>query len=64
MAALFAFRWYPNTLNLKTSVRPRNGGLRPYLELERNGHPLAEHWHGGLTPACAQEIAEHALHKK
>jgi hypothetical protein len=53
---------YPNTVNLKTMVRPRSGGLRPYLELEHTDHPLSVHVHEGLTIEEAQRIAEHVLH--
>lgn len=55
--------WYPDTLNLKSRVHPRKGGVRPFLDLERNGHPLAEHLHTGLQVSEAQEIAEHVLHR-
>jgi hypothetical protein len=54
--------YYPDTLNLKTKVRPRRGGVRPYLELERGGHLLAEHLHEGISIRQAQEIAERAQH--
>ena len=54
--------YYPDTLGLKTHVRPRKGGARPYLQLERNGHLLAEHVHEGITVQQAQEIAENAQH--
>jgi hypothetical protein len=54
--------YYPDTINLKTHVRPRTGGNRPYLELEQSGHPLAEHQVGGLRVLLAQEIAERAAH--
>ena len=54
--------YYPDTINLKVRVRPRSGGNRPYLELERSGHPLAEHQIAGLNVRLAQEIAEHAAH--
>jgi hypothetical protein len=54
--------YYADTLSLKTRVRPRKGGTRPYLELERNGHLLAEHLYDGITIQKAQEIAEHAQH--
>ena len=54
--------YYPDTLSLKARVRPRRGGTRPYLELERNGHMLAEHLFDGITVQQAQEIAEHAQH--
>jgi len=55
--------YYPDTMSLKTQVRPRRGGLRPYLELERNGHLLAEHLYEGITVQQAQEIAEVAQHR-
>ena len=54
--------YYDDTSGLKTKVRPRKNGIRPYLELERSGHLLAEHLHNGLTIAQAQEIAEKAMH--
>lgn len=54
--------YYPDTMSLKTTVHPRQGGLRPYLTLECNGHPLAEHLYEGITIQQAQEIAEHAMH--
>ncbi len=37
-------------------------GTRPYLELERSGHFLAEHLYQGITVQQAQEIAEYAVH--
>jgi hypothetical protein len=54
--------YYPDTLGLQARVRPR-GGARPCLELERNGHLLAEHLYEGISVQLAQEIAEHAQHK-
>lgn len=54
--------YYEDTTGLKTQVRPRKGGIRPCLEIERNGHLLAEHLHNGITIAQAQEIAEKAMH--
>ena len=54
--------YYPDTINLKTNVRPRNGGARPYLELQPSDHPLAAHYHHGLTAQEAQVIAEEAMH--
>ncbi|MBE1162455.1 DUF2199 domain-containing protein [Dyella acidiphila] len=53
---------YPDTLNLKTSVRPRKGGLRPCLVLEQSDHPLAMHFHQGLSAEEAQQIAERVMH--
>lgn len=55
--------YYPDTVNLKTMVHPRSGGRRPYLVLDRDGHPLAEHLHGGISVEQAQEIAEFVAHK-
>nr|WP_286576023.1 DUF2199 domain-containing protein [Pseudoxanthomonas winnipegensis] len=54
--------YYPDTMNLKTKVRPRNGGLRPYLELEPSAHPLATHYFEGLSIQEAQRIAEEVMH--
>lgn len=54
--------YYPDTTSLKTHVRPRNGGLRPALELEPTEHPLAIHFHEGMTIEEAQQIAEAAMH--
>lgn len=53
---------YPDTLNLKTLVHPRRGGLRPWLELEPGEHPLARDCREGLGAARAQALAERALH--
>lgn len=54
--------YYPDTINLKTNVRPRNGGLRPYLELAPSAHPLAIHYSEGLSIQEAQRIAEKVMH--
>lgn len=54
--------YYENTINLKTQVRPRKGGIRPYLELEPNGHLLSKHLYEGISVELAQEIAENAMH--
>lgn len=54
--------YYPDTLHLKAQLRPRSGGTRPFLELERDGHPLAEHQYTGITLAEAQQIAEQLRH--
>lgn len=39
---------YPETLNLKCSIRPRIGGLRPLIELEASDHPLSVQQRQGL----------------
>jgi hypothetical protein len=54
--------YYPDTTGLKTQVRPRKGGIRPYLVLEETEHPLAMHFHNGITIQEAQKIAEIAMH--
>jgi hypothetical protein len=55
--------YYPDTINLRTKAHPRNGGIRPWLELEPTDHPLSVHAREGLTVAQAQEIAEAVLHR-
>lgn len=54
--------YYPNTVNLKTNVRPRTGGMRPYIELQETDHPLFFHARDGISIEEAQRIAEQALH--
>jgi hypothetical protein len=54
--------YYPETINLKANVRPRLGGLRPYLELQEVNHPLFQHFRDGLTIQDAQRVAEVAMH--
>lgn len=53
---------YPDTINLKTHVHPRNGGARPTLEIEPSDHPLSIHYHQGMTMQEAQLIAEEVMH--
>jgi hypothetical protein len=40
---------YPDTLNLKCQVRPRDGRLRPLIGLEPTGHPIANDQADGIT---------------
>jgi hypothetical protein len=40
---------YPDTLNLKCHVAPREGRNRPYIELEPTPHPLAIEQREGIT---------------
>ena len=54
--------YYPDTTKLKTQVRPRKGGIRPYLVLEDTEHLLANHFHNGIAVEEAQKIAEIAMH--
>ncbi|WP_376768299.1 DUF2199 domain-containing protein [Paenibacillus alginolyticus] len=51
------------TMNLKTMVNIRKVGIRPYIELEPNEHPLALEQRNGISIKRVQEIAEHLLHK-
>jgi hypothetical protein len=55
--------YYADTLNLKTTVHPRTGGARPWLDLEQTSHLLPLDFHNGITIAKAQEIAEYAMHR-
>ncbi|MFD9791430.1 DUF2199 domain-containing protein [Streptomyces sp. NPDC059070] len=52
----------PATLNLKTHVRTRPVGERPYVELEPTDHPLAVEQRAGITLDRVREIAEAVLH--
>jgi hypothetical protein len=40
---------YPDTLNLKCQVHPRDGRIRPWIELEATEHPLAIDQQQGIT---------------
>ncbi len=64
------FGWFCNYLPfyekiyaLKTQVRPRANGERPYIVLERTEHPLSVDFHEGINVARAQEIAEAVIHR-
>lgn len=64
------FGWFNNNLpyyeesaGLKTQVRPRVGGLRPYIELEPGSGELADHYINGISVEKAQEIAEICMHQ-
>lgn len=54
---------YPSTLNLKTHVRTREVGRRPFVELEPTDHPLAVEQRQGIPTRRVQEIAERLLHQ-
>ena len=47
---------YPETVNLKTRVHLRNGGARPFIELEPTNHPLAVEQRKGIPPARVAEL--------
>jgi len=55
--------YYPDTYALKTRVHPRADGLRPWIELEDCGHPLAVDFQRGISPARAQTITEAIMHR-
>lgn len=52
-----------STLNLKTAVRFRAGKLRPLIEVQPSGHPLAREQAEGVTVDRVQEIAAALLHR-
>ncbi len=47
---------YPDTLDLKTKVHFRDGGVRPYIELEPTEHPLAVEQRTGIPQGRVAEI--------
>ncbi len=44
-----SLKGYPETLNMKCHVHPRNGRQRPLIELEPNDHPLAKEQLDGIS---------------
>ena len=53
---------YPETLNHKVAVHSCAVGIRPFLELEATGHPLALEQANGITLARIRAIAEKMHH--
>ncbi len=51
-------RSYPETLNLKTRVRLRDEGTRPFIELEPTDHVLAVEQRKGIDRARVIELFE------
>ncbi len=47
---------YPKTTDLKARAHLRDGGLRPFIELEPNDHPLAIEQREGITLERLREI--------
>lgn len=47
---------YPDTYALKTHVHLRDGGIRPFIELEPTDHPLAVEQREGITLNRVEEI--------
>lgn len=54
---------YPDTMNLKTKVHLRNGGIRPYIELEPTSHPLAVEQREGITRQRVAELYSVMMHE-
>lgn len=54
--------YYPDTINIKTSVHLRSGGIRPWIEPEPTDHPLSRDYHNGISWEKAIEIAQIAMH--
>lgn len=53
---------YPDTVNLKTMVHLRDGGIRPFIELEPTDHPLAVEQRSGITLDRVVDIYEKMIH--
>lgn len=48
--------FYPETLNLKTSVQLRDDGIRPLILLEHTDHPLSIEQQNGISMERAAEL--------
>jgi hypothetical protein len=55
---------YPDTENLQTTLRVRNRGIRPLIEVEKNGHPLALEQENGISLGRVAEIYAAVMHGK
>lgn len=55
--------YYPDSLNLKTTVHTQPAGFRPWLELEPSDHPLSVDQRNGISWEKAIEIAQIAKHE-
>jgi hypothetical protein len=53
---------YPDTINLKAQVHLRDDGIRPFIELEPTGHPLAVEQGTGITRERAAELYSIMVH--
>lgn len=54
---------YPDTQSLKTMVHIRDNGIRPYIELEKNEHPLSLDQQEGITMEKVHEIIHELSHE-
>ena len=57
-----SLKGYPETENLKTMVRLRDHGQRPFIELEPTDHPLAIEQRSGISIARVGEILSTYFH--
>ena len=53
---------YPDTMNMKTMVRIRDNGIRPYIELEPTDHPLSVEQRSGVGNDRIQALYDHFEH--
>ena len=53
---------YPETMNLKTMLHPRDGGVRPFIELEPTDHPLAVEQREGIDRNRVAELYSLVVH--
>lgn len=53
---------YPDTVNLRTQVYPRNDGQRPLVELEATDHPLSIEQRDGISLARLADIYAAMMH--
>jgi hypothetical protein len=51
------------TLNLKTSVYFRTGGIRPLIVVNPGEHPLAEDQRNGISPEALERLLEASWHR-
>lgn len=55
---------YPATAGLKSMIHLRNHGMRPWVELEPDSHPLALDQANGISAERAAEIVAFCLHSE
>lgn len=53
---------YPETMDLKTRVHLRDGGIRPFIELQPTDHPLAVEQREGISAARVEELYMLMMH--
>ena len=54
---------YPDTMNLKTRVHLRDGGIRPLIELEPSDHSLAVEQREGISRERVAELYSVMMHE-